>query len=130
MNIKFYTYILYSQNIDKFYVGYTNNLHERLKKHNYTHKGFTGRTDDWKIVYFEEFLSKKEAISREREIKAWKSKRKIIKVKIITLQNNKQLYHYFIQLPALNFCFCGTKVILINYSNILYRSIYLFYITI
>ncbi len=42
----FWTYILYSTSIDRYYIGYTNNLDERLKKHNTPHKGFTGKTQE------------------------------------------------------------------------------------
>jgi hypothetical protein len=41
------------------------------------HKGFTGKVNDWVIVYQELFNTKAEANKREREIKNWKS-RKII----------------------------------------------------
>ncbi|MBL1279381.1 MAG: GIY-YIG nuclease family protein [Fluviicola sp.] len=58
----FYTYILYSENQDSYYVGHTgNSLELRLRKHNTNHKGFTGRSSDWKVVYSESFLSKSEA---------------------------------------------------------------------
>ena len=46
------TYIIYSETIEKYYVGSTSmNLFERLKRHNSNHKGFTGRTNDWVVVY-------------------------------------------------------------------------------
>jgi len=56
-------------------------LEERLRKHNSKHKGFTGKSADWKIVYTECFLSKSDAYARERQVKAWKS-RKLIEVLI------------------------------------------------
>ena len=51
------------------YVGYTNNLKRRVILHN-TGKGakFT-RGRKWKLIYKENFNSKKEAISREYYIK-------------------------------------------------------------
>ena len=54
----FYFYIIYSPSADKFYYGHTNNLQERLKKHNSNHNGFTGKSNDWIIVYSEKFNSK------------------------------------------------------------------------
>ena len=73
--MKYYTYILYSENLDKYYVGYTStSLDERLRKHNTNHKGFTGRTNDWKVAYVESFETKKDAYARERAIKAKKSR--------------------------------------------------------
>ena len=74
----YYTYILYSNQLKKYYIGSTNdNLDERLRRHNSNHKGFTGRTNDWKIVYVENFCSKTDALKREKEIKNWKSRVKI-----------------------------------------------------
>ncbi|MEW7307474.1 GIY-YIG nuclease family protein, partial [Elizabethkingia anophelis] len=52
-------------------------LNERLRKHLSNHKGFTSRAKDWMIVYYEAFNDKSSAYKREREIKAWKSKKKI-----------------------------------------------------
>ncbi len=51
------------------YVGYTNNIKNRIKLHN-TGKGakFT-RGRQWKLIYKEIFKTKKEAISREYYIK-------------------------------------------------------------
>ncbi|WP_412466210.1 GIY-YIG nuclease family protein [Pedobacter sp. KLB.chiD] len=47
----FYTYILYSKTRNKYYVGSTNDLTNRLKKHNTNHSGFTGHTGDWCVVW-------------------------------------------------------------------------------
>ena len=73
-----HTYILFSATLNKYYVGFTSDiLNERLKKHNTNHKGFTGTSNDWKIVYFEVFDLKKTAMEREKEIKNWKSRKRI-----------------------------------------------------
>ncbi len=71
-------YILYSIIRNKYYIGFTSDeLSERLRKHNSNHKGFTGKIADWKIVYFQTFHQKNEAMKREAEIKSWKSRRRI-----------------------------------------------------
>ena len=71
-------YILYSEILQKYYVGSTgNSLEERLRRHLSNHDGFTGRSKDWKIVYSEFYPEINLAIKREREIKAWKSKVRI-----------------------------------------------------
>ncbi|MEP6750677.1 MAG: GIY-YIG nuclease family protein [Bacteroidota bacterium] len=45
-------YILFSRLKNKYYIGYTGDeLTERIKKHNSNHKGFTGKTGDWMLVY-------------------------------------------------------------------------------
>jgi putative endonuclease len=48
-----------------------------LRKHHSNHSGYTSRAKDWEIVYTEEYLTKEEAIKREKEIKNWKSSLKI-----------------------------------------------------
>ncbi len=74
-------YILHSPSSNKFYIGHTTEpIEERLRKHNTNHKGFTGKYQDWIIVYVENFQSKNEAYAREREVKSWKSRRMIEKL--------------------------------------------------
>jgi putative endonuclease len=51
-----------------------------MRKHNSNHKGFTGNANDWLLVHHECFESKGQAYAREREIKAWKSRKKIIEL--------------------------------------------------
>ena len=78
----FYVYMLISRgNKPISYVGYTNNLKNRIKLHN-TGKGakFT-RGRKWNLIYKEKYNSKKEAISREYYIKNTRSLREKIKKK-------------------------------------------------
>lgn len=73
-------YILYSPLADSYYVGHTaDDLNSRLRKHNSHHKGFTGKVSDWHLVYYEKFTTKSQAYAREREVKAWKSRKRIEK---------------------------------------------------
>ena len=63
------------------YVGYTNNLKKRLSLHN-SGKGakFTkGRI--WKLMYYEKYITKKEAMLRECYIKKNRNFRNLIKNK-------------------------------------------------
>jgi putative endonuclease len=74
----FKVYILYSALRDRYYVGFTSEeLSERLRKHNSNHKGFTGSKADWVLKYHENYPEKTLAIKRENEIKGWKSRKKI-----------------------------------------------------
>ena len=73
------TYILFSPSKNRFYIGSTSDeLSQRIRRHNTNHKGFTGNNADWILMYYEQFSTKKEALDRERQIKAWKSKVKIL----------------------------------------------------
>ena len=70
-------YILFSASKNRYYIGYTANLEERIIRHNQKSKGFTGNVNDWKIVYTERYTSKETAHNRELQIKSWKSRIKI-----------------------------------------------------
>ena len=72
------TYILYSLSIDSYYIGHTQNLHDRLENyHNAGRSLFTKRGIPWKLVYSESFINRAQAMNREREIKSRKSRRYI-----------------------------------------------------
>jgi putative endonuclease len=60
-NFMYTCYILYSTDLDKFYIGRSQNPIARLKKHLTNHKGFTAKARDWKIIYKQSFQTKKEA---------------------------------------------------------------------
>ncbi|MES2651803.1 MAG: GIY-YIG nuclease family protein [Bacteroidota bacterium] len=79
----FHVYILFSIKRNRYYVGFTNDLERRVKTHNTNHKGFTGHTGDWKLVYQEVFNKKEDAAFKEKLIKNWKS-RKLIEKLILT----------------------------------------------
>lgn len=74
----FCTYILYSEKLFGYYIGYTTlTAEERLAQHLKEHKGHTNKAKDWVLVYTEIFASKQEAMARERQFKGWKSKERI-----------------------------------------------------
>ena len=66
----YYVYMLKSKSKKPItYVGYTNNLKERVKRHNSGKGAKFTRGRKWTLIYKEKFISKKEAISREYYIK-------------------------------------------------------------
>ena len=73
-------YIIYSPSLDRYYIGFTQDITDRLRRHNSKSKGFTNRANDWIIVHVESFNQKNEAMRREKEIKGWKSKKLIEKL--------------------------------------------------
>ena len=76
----FYTYIIYSKTLDKYYVGHTKDLNERIARHNRGGNKYTSKGQPWEIAYFKNFETKELAYKRERQIKGWKSKKMIIKL--------------------------------------------------
>ena len=72
----FTTYILFSDAFQRYYIGYTSqDVDDRLYKHNINHKGFTGKANDWKIVLTQLFDEKSSAIELESKIKKNGAKR-------------------------------------------------------
>ena len=63
--------------LDQYYIGHSENLENRLFRHNNSGSKFTKKTKDWRLVYSEEFNSKSAASKREMEIKKKKSKKYI-----------------------------------------------------
>ncbi|WP_428982429.1 GIY-YIG nuclease family protein [Pedobacter punctiformis] len=76
----YYTYILYSTLRNRYYIGCSSDLENRIKTHNTNHRGFTGHTGDWIIVWKEVFSTRSEAIFRENQIKKWKSRKMVEKL--------------------------------------------------
>ncbi len=66
----FTVYVLYSENYNKIYVGYTSNIEQRLLAHNHLEtKGYTLKYRPWKLIYTEVFSEKSEAMKREKQLK-------------------------------------------------------------
>ena len=72
--MEFVNYILYSFGSQRFYVGYSSDLVQRIHSHNNANKGFTVRFRPWKVVYVEFFSTKEEAIMRENYFKSGKGR--------------------------------------------------------
>lgn len=74
--LPFFVYILKCKN-GSYYTGHTDNLEKRLAEHK---SGITScYTFDKRpveLVYFQEFVTRVEAISAERQIKKWSRKKK------------------------------------------------------
>ena len=71
----YYIYILYSEKIDKYYIGSTSNIENRLLFHNSEkNKIWSKRGQPWGLVFSHEFQTKKEALSAEKFIKKQKSR--------------------------------------------------------
>ena len=76
----FYVYMLISKGVKPIsYVGYTNNLKNRINLHNSGKGAKFTKGRKWKLIYKEKFKSKSKAISREYYIKNNKQLRKKIK---------------------------------------------------
>ena len=79
--VNYFVYIIGHKNKSKLttYVGYTNDLKNRVKLHNSGKGAKFTRGRYWKIIHKEIFRTKKEAISREYYIKKNRKLRNFIK---------------------------------------------------
>ena len=75
--MKYYVYILYSSDLDQFYVGSTQDVVTRLEQHRSGRSKSTSKTRDWKLCFTQEFSNRADAVRREREIKKKKSRKYI-----------------------------------------------------
>lgn len=66
----FYTYVLLSENDNKFYIGYTKDLDSRLEKHNMGKVASTKNRRPLKLIYYEACLNEGDALKREKYLKS------------------------------------------------------------
>ena len=77
----YWVYILYSTKIDKYYIGSTSNLNNRLEFHNSEYnKIWSKRGKPWEMVFSHKFATSTEAIKTEKFIKRQKSRTFISKL--------------------------------------------------
>jgi len=67
----YFVYLIRNEENNEIYYGYTNNLERRLEKHNINGK--------WKLIYYEAYLSEKDAINREKKLKHYGQARSHLK---------------------------------------------------
>ena len=75
----FYTYILRLSN-GKYYIGQTNNLLNRLNRHQSGQATYTKKFLPCELVYSEQFTSRSEAMRREKYLKSLKDRTLIEKL--------------------------------------------------
>ncbi|GMQ34583.1 hypothetical protein Ataiwa_28560 [Algoriphagus taiwanensis] len=65
----YWVYILYSERLDKYYVGQTSDLVKRVERHNEGKGGFTRTGLPWGLIYSTLCNSRGEAMVLEKKIK-------------------------------------------------------------
>lgn len=71
--MSYFVYILYSESHHIYYKGFTEDVKRRLFEHNNNLSRYTAEKGPWKLIIVEEFLSKREALIREKALKKCKS---------------------------------------------------------
>ena len=79
-----HVYLIESATTGKRYIGYTTDLERRLAEHN-DHKNIsTAKEQSWKLIYYEAYANKMDALGREMFLKSGSGWRFL----------KKQLRHY------------------------------------
>jgi putative endonuclease len=72
--MSFYVYILRSQRTNRYYIGQTRNVEQRLTYHQANYSKSLKNRGPWELVYCEEHATRAAAVQRERQIKSWKDR--------------------------------------------------------
>jgi putative endonuclease len=75
--MNFFCYILYSKAINRYYIGYTSDIEERIKLHNVGYfggKSYTHITSDWELYLLIPCETIRQAMLIESKIKKMKSR--------------------------------------------------------
>ena len=82
----YYIYVLEEKINKSLYIGFTGDLKKRLIGHK-NRDTKTTRNGDYKLIYFEGYVNKADALGREKFLKGGSGRKYI----------NKQLKHYFLE---------------------------------
>jgi putative endonuclease len=73
----YYVYLLRSRTDNKIYTGFTTDLRRRIKEHFTGQVHSTLRFHNLNLIYYEAYISKEDAIQREKYLKSTKGERTI-----------------------------------------------------
>jgi len=71
----YYTYILFSESLGKYYTGHTENVARRITEHNVGKTPYLKSGIPWALVFTQTFSSRSEAMALELKIKKCGAKR-------------------------------------------------------
>ena len=75
MILPYCVYVLISETDRQLYIGYTTNIEERIIDHNRGHTKSTASRKPLKLVFCEQYLSKADALRREKYLKTTSGKK-------------------------------------------------------
>ena len=73
----YYVYVLRSLKNERLYTGSTDNLKRRLFEHNIGKSKYSRLTKPFKLLHYEEFLTRIEAVRREKYLKTGKGREEL-----------------------------------------------------
>jgi len=75
----YWVYILYSKGLDKYYIGQTSEISNRIQSHLNKKNFYTSRANDRELVFAQETKDRTEALTLEKKIKHAKSRKSILR---------------------------------------------------
>ena len=95
-----FVYVIYSRTVDRYYIGETVDIAERLIQHRMHHYAgsFTSIADDWEVAFLLRFKDRESALKAEKHLKKSKSK-----VYLKRLHNDKIALQKLINILKLNY---------------------------
>ena len=83
--MSFFVYMILSRQKDKWisYVGYTNNIRNRILLHNSSRGAKFTKGKEWKLIYFKRYQNKLDAMKNEYRLKKDYELRKKIKINFL-----------------------------------------------
>ena len=67
--MSYYVYILYSKTLNRYYKGYSNDVEDRLKRHNSGYETYTSKGVPWQLKLVLIKSTEREAIQLEKKLK-------------------------------------------------------------
>ncbi len=95
----YFVYVLLSQNDGNYYIGFTSNIENRIKKHNSGSVLSTKYRRPLELIYYEAYVEERDALGREKFLKSGPGHRYL----------KKQL-KYYLEKDALLKSKCSTRV--------------------
>lgn len=87
----FFVYILHSENDNRLYTGFTNNITRRMGEHNNGKVKSTRHRRPLKLIYYEAYTDKNDAMNREIFLKSGSGKRYLKKQLRVYFEKNNLL---------------------------------------
>jgi len=75
--LNFFCYILESESTGKLYIGQTNDIEDRLRRHNSGYVLSTRNRGPWRLLFYRRCDSRSESVLLERKLKSMKSAEKV-----------------------------------------------------
>jgi putative endonuclease len=81
--VKMYWVYVLKNSKNRTYTGHTGQLFSRVKKHKNGLSYWTSRFKEWRVVYYEKYKTRSEAMEREKELKSGKGRDELKKKGIL-----------------------------------------------